>query len=115
MKFVVDENVSFGLVEALRKNREEVLAIVEDNRGISDTAVFNLAQKDKAILITRDYHFTNPMRFISSKAEAIIYVQQGNLPSVKEIQLVMNFLKKHTLNEFKGKLVTLYKDSTRIR
>ena len=31
MKFVVDENVSFGLVEALRKNREEVLAIVEDN------------------------------------------------------------------------------------
>ncbi len=41
MKFVVDENVSFGLVEALRKNREEVLAIVEDNRGASDTAVFN--------------------------------------------------------------------------
>ena len=115
MKFVVDENVSFGLVEALRKAREEVLAIIEDNRGISDTAVFNLAQKDKAILITRDYHFANPMKFGSSKVEAIIYVQQGNLSSVKEIQLVMNFLKKHTLNEFTGKLVTLYKDSTRIR
>ncbi len=25
MKFVVDENVSFGLVEALRKVREEVI------------------------------------------------------------------------------------------
>ena len=25
MKFVVDENVSFGLVEALRKNSEEVI------------------------------------------------------------------------------------------
>ncbi len=115
MKFVVDENVSFGLVEALRKNREEVLAVVEDNRGISDTAVFNLAQKDKAILITRDYHFTNPMRFVSSKVKAIIYIQQGNLSSVKEIQLVMNFLKKHTLDQFKGKLVTLYKDSAKIR
>lgn len=65
MKFVVDENVSFGLVEALRKNREEVLAIVEDNRSISDTAVFALAQRDKAISITRDYHFTNPVRFVS--------------------------------------------------
>ena len=115
MKFVVDENVSFGLVEALRKVREEVLAIVEDNRGISDTAVFNLVQKDKAILITRDYHFANPMRFASSKVEAIIYIQQGNLSSAKEIQLAMNFLKKHTLNQFKGKLVTLYKDSTKIR
>jgi len=115
MKFVVDENVSFGLIEVLRKAREEVLAIVEDNRGISDTAVFNLAQKDKAILITRDYHFTNPMRFGSNKVKAIIYIQQGNLSSLKEIQLVMNFLKKHTLNEFKGKLVTLYKDSTKIR
>jgi hypothetical protein len=29
--------------------------------------------------------------------------------------LVMNFLKKHTLNPFKGKLVTLYKDSAKIR
>jgi len=115
MKFVVDENVSFGLVEALRKAREEVLAIVEDNRGISDTAVFNLAQKDKAILITRDYHFTNPVRFASNKVKAIIYIQQGNLSSAKEIQLAMNFLKKHTLNQFKGKLVTLYKDSTKIR
>jgi len=115
MKFVVDENVSFGLVEALRKNREEVLAIVEDNRGISDVDVFNLAQKDKAILITRDYHFANPVRFGSNKVEAIIYIQQGNLSSAKEIQLVMNFLKKHTLNQFKEKLVTLYKDSTKIR
>jgi len=115
MKFVVDENVSFGLVEALRKNREEVLAIVEDNRGISDVTVFNLAQKDEAILITRDYHFTNPMRFPSSKVEAIIYIQKGNLSSVEEIQLVMNFLKKHNLDQFKRRLVTLYKDSAKIR
>ena len=115
MKFVVDENVSFGLVEALRKNREEVLAIVEDNRSVSDIDVFNLSRKDKAILITRDYHFTNPVRFASSKVEAIIYIQQGNLSSLKEIQLVMNFLKGHTLNQFKGKLVTLYRDSTRMR
>jgi len=55
------------------------------------------------------------MRFASSKVKAIIYIQQGNLSSVKEIQLAMNFLKKHTLNEFKGKLVTLYKDSAKIR
>ena len=115
MKFVVDENVSFGLVEALRKVREEVLVIVEDNRGVSDTAVFDLARKDKAILITRDYHFTNPMRFASSKVEAIFYIQQGNLSSAEEIQLVINFLEKHTLNQFKGKLVTLHKDSTKIR
>jgi len=31
MKFVVDENVSFGLVETLRKAGEEVHATVEDN------------------------------------------------------------------------------------
>ncbi len=98
MKFVVDENVSFGLVEALPENREEVLAIIEDNRGISDTAVLNLARKDKAILITRDYHFANPMRFAPSKVEAIIYIQQGNLSSLKATQLVMNFLEKHALD-----------------
>ncbi len=115
MKFIVDENVSFGLVEALREAGEEVRAIVEDSRSISDTAVFNLAQKDKAILITRDYHFTNPIRFASNKVKAIIYIQQGNLSSTEEIQLVMNFLKRYSLDQFKGKLVTLYKDSAKIR
>jgi len=115
MKFVVDENVSFGLVETLRKAGEEVDVIVEDNRGISDTAVFNLTQKNKAILITRDYHFTNPIRFASRKVGAIIYIRQGNLSSAKEIQLVMDFLKRHPSSQFKGKLITLYKNSVKIR
>ncbi len=115
MKFVVDENVSFGLVGALRKAGEEVLAIAESNRSVSDTAIFGLAQKDKAILITRDYHFTNPIRFSPNEIGAIIYIRQGNLSSTEEIQLVMNFLGRHSLNQFKGKLVTLYKGSIKIR
>lgn len=115
MKFVIDENVSLGLVETLRKAGEEVLAIAEGNRGISDASVFGLTQKNKAILITRDYHFTNPVRFPPSKVKAIVYIQQGNLSSTEEIQIVMNFLKKHSLNQFKGKLVTLYKDLAKIR
>jgi len=91
MKFVVDENISFGLVEALRKNREEVLAIVEDNRGISDIAVFNLAQKDKAILITRDYYFANPVRFASSKAGE--KSRQGTVRTKGRISLELPSLK----------------------
>ena len=115
MSFVIDENVSYGLVETLRDKGEKVIAITEDKQGKSDTAVFNIAMKDKAVMITRDYHFTNPIRFKADRIGAIIYIRQGSLTSSEEIKLVMDFLNKYPQEQFEGKLVILYKNSIKIR
>ncbi|MEK9145466.1 MAG: hypothetical protein AAB339_07650, partial [Elusimicrobiota bacterium] len=68
-----------------------------------------------AALVTRDYHFTNPVRFNSEKTRGIIFIHQGNLTSIEEIRLVSDFLKKHSPAEFNGRLVTIYPKSIRIR
>jgi predicted nuclease of predicted toxin-antitoxin system len=116
MKIVVDENVSYGLVEKLRTKGHEVISIAESaEKRMSDEDVYALILHKQAVLITRDYHFTNPIRFPTDITKGIIYVRHGSLRSKEEITIVENFLGAHNWEKFQGRLVTLYKDSARIR
>jgi predicted nuclease of predicted toxin-antitoxin system len=116
MRIVIDENVSYGVAERLRMRGHDVLSISEmPERGMSDEDVYALAVREEAVIITRDYHFTNPVRFPARETKGIIYIRHGNLQSEEEIRMVENFLRAHDLEVFKGKLVTLYRDSIMIR
>lgn len=116
MKIVVDESVSHGVVDTLREAGYSVIAIAESPRsGTADEDIFRLAIEDSAVLITRDYHFTNAVRFPPGRTEGIIYIRRGNLKAAEEISLIRRFLSVHPHKEYSGKLVTLYKDSVRIR
>ncbi len=116
MIIVLDESVSYGLAEVLREKGRTVIAIAEaTTSGMSDEEIFDLALKDNAILITRDYHFTNPLRFPPDKTGGVIYIRHGNLTANEEIELVQRFLSIHPYKEYSGRLVTLYKQSVKIR
>jgi len=116
MKIVVDENVSYGLVERLRMRGYDVISTSElPERGISDEDIYTLILREQAIFVTRDHHFTDPIRFPAEKTKGIIYIRHGNLKSEEEIMMVENCLRSHDLEIFQGKSVTLYRDSMRIR
>ncbi len=116
MKIVLDESVSYGLGEVLRHEGHEIIAIAEaSTAGNADEEVFRLACDINAVLITRDYHFTNHIRFPADKTSGIIYIRHGNLTAEEEIQLVTTFLSKHPPAEYNGLLATLYRNSVKIR
>jgi predicted nuclease of predicted toxin-antitoxin system len=116
LKIVVDENVSYGLVEALRNASHDVMAVSEmPNVGLEDDKIFKIAVENQALLITRDYHFTNAIRFPAHRTGGIVYIRRGNLTGEEEIRLVESFLSQYETKDYSGKLVTLYKDSVRIR
>lgn len=116
MKVLLDENVSGGLAHALKALGHTVLAVGPDlPSGSPDEEVFAFILKHQAVLVTRDYHFTNPVRFDSERTQGIIYIHNGNLPSDQEIILATDFLQKHSPEEYKGKLATLYLNSVTIR
>jgi len=116
VKIVLDESVSYGLAEVLRHDGHEIIAIAEsETSGNIDEEVFSIACKSAAVLITRDYHFTNPLRFPPEKTGGIIYIRHGNMTSEEEIILVTRFFSNHTNTDFVGRLATLYRDSVRIR
>ncbi|PIW34028.1 MAG: hypothetical protein COZ37_04190 [bacterium (Candidatus Ratteibacteria) CG_4_10_14_3_um_filter_41_18] len=116
MKFVVDENVSHAVVEQLRTLGHNVIAISEKRGvGIKDSEIFTLVVREKAIFITRDDHFTNPIRFPSTRTEAIIYIRHGNLQSEEERRLIGKLVESYDLAALKGSLITLYRDGLNIR
>lgn len=64
MKFVIDESVSYSLTDILRDAGHTVIAIAESpTSGLSDNEIFKIVMENEAVLITRDYHFTNAVRF----------------------------------------------------
>ncbi len=116
MKIVLDESVSYALVEVLLRDGHQVVAIANSTAsGNADEDVFALVCDGESLLITRDYHFTNPLRYPSEKTGGIIYIRHGNLTSEEEILLVTRFLSTQPRSEFRGRLVTLYKESVKIR
>jgi len=108
MKFVVDESVSYAVVEKLRELKYEAISIAKDFTSLNDQDVYKLAVSEKAILITRDHHFTNSIRFPPEKTNGIVYIRHGNLKTEEEARLAFEFVKKHIPEEIRGSLIILH-------
>ena len=116
MRIVLDENVCLRLARVLREDGHEVFSVAESQeRSLSDAEVWTLVCETHALLITRDYHFTNGIRFNAARCLGIVFLRHGNLKASDEMALVRSFLASHVLEEFRGKLVTLFPGSARIR
>ncbi len=113
---VLDENICYALVEVLRSQKKKVFAIAEPTySGWSDEQVYQFVVKQKALLVTRDHHFTNSVRFLPENTGGIIYIRIGNLRCEQEIKLIMDFLAEHSAEEISGKVVTLSPGRVHIR
>lgn len=115
MRIVIDENVSYSVVLRLQERGYEVTSIAKERKSIPDKDIFHLAIQKEAILITRDYHFTNPILYPPNKTEGIIYIRIGNLRSDEEAEIVERFFADYSPEKLKGKLATLYRKSAHIR
>ena len=82
---------------------------------MSDEAVFALVTEGPSLLVTRDTHFSNPIRFPLDKTGGILYLVHGNLRGREEAELVEQFLKTHPQKVFAGRLVLLAPSGVRIR
>ena len=115
-RVVLDENVSLQAGACLQIFGYEVIAVAKlPERGMHDEAVFGLASEDRSLLITRDAHFTNPLRFPPDKTGGILYLTAGNLQGREEASLIEDFMRAHRPEEFSGRLVFLSRGSVRIR
>ena len=82
---------------------------------MSDEAVFALVTKESNLLVTRDTHFTNPIRFPPTKTGGILNLVHGNLRGQEEADLVEQFLEAHPPTAFAGRIVFLSPSSVRVR
>jgi len=116
MRFLLDENVSVAVSNMVRgmgfecDRANDILP-----EGTIDQDIYALICEREYILVTRDFHFTNPVRFPAEKTPGIIFIRHGNLTSQEEATLVKEALTALEPEAIKGHLVIVSRDRITIR
>lgn len=115
LNLVADENIPSELINLLRKDGHDVLAISEDEPSISDDAIISLAKREKRVLITFDKHFANILLYPPKDFSGIIRIRI-HPPLVSSIWPVLKTtLAKLSFEQIDKNLIVLEKDGFRIR
>lgn len=82
---IADENIDAGIITFLRQNSINVISIYENNRGISDLEIIDLAVKNNAIVLTEDKDFGEWV-FAHKKELLSVILLRYHYSEVKKIQ-----------------------------
>ncbi|MGI9862841.1 DUF5615 family PIN-like protein [Moorella naiadis] len=114
MRFLADENVDREIVVELRKRGYQVTYVAEMDPGISDDTLLDLANKEKAILITADKDFGEIVFRQQRVTEGVVLVRLSGLPQEVKARLVVLSIEKH-LTEITGSFTVITRNHIRIR
>ena len=114
IRILADENVDYRIVDVLRSEGIEVVALVEESPGITDLEVIELAVKLDAILLTEDADFGRLVFAHGKKMKGVIYLRYPAIEYLKVAEVLTRFLRE-SRNDIQGKFVVLTPRKVRIR
>lgn len=114
VKILADENIDFRLIKLLRNEGHNVFSVLEENKGITDLEVINLAMKLNTIILTLDKDFGEWVFSHKEYSNGIILLRY-NAKEFFAIFQSLNFILKERYSDLVGKFVVLSKNKLRIR
>lgn len=96
MKLLADENIDLEIIDVLRKEGHQVLAVVEMKPGIGDQHVFDAANQEGAILLTSDKDFGEIVFRQRKISGGVILARLAGLSALKKASLVSLAICKHS-------------------
>ncbi len=102
MKFVADESVDQPIVEQLRSDGHQVLAIAELNPSVSDEYVLNQANTEDAILITADTDFGELVYRRRQLSSGVLLLRLAGLSPQQKANLVSNTIQTRQSELYKA-------------
>jgi predicted nuclease of predicted toxin-antitoxin system len=114
MRIVADESVDQPIVERLRADGHEVVAMVDLGPGSADEEVLEVARQRDAVLLTADKDFGELVHRHRRLAAGVILVRLAGL-SVERKQSVVSRTLAHHAPELAGAFTVLSPGMVRIR
>lgn len=114
MKFIADESVDGQIVDRLRQGGHLLWYVAEMDPGIPDEAVFELANREKALLLTADKDFGEIVFRQHRLTTGVVLVRLAGLPSAKKADIVFSAVEKHAA-ELPGAFAVITPAGIRIR
>lgn len=116
MKFLANENLFEPIIEHLRSLGHDVLSIREAGlSGISDDEVYQLACKDRRVVITMDKDFARIFRFPPEKCGGIIVVKIYKRKVEDTLKIFRKFFEKIKEEEIKRNQIVITPEGIRIK
>lgn len=114
MRFVADENVDAGIVQALRRAGYDVLSVAEMAPSIPDCDVLALANESDALLITADKDFGELVFRQRLMHAGVLLIRLYGLDETVKAALIASQIHRHG-QELPGAFSVLTPDALRIR
>lgn len=95
MNILADESVDQPIVERLRADGHDVLAVVEMEPGLPDADVLTLANQCGALLLTADTDFGELVFRQHRLATGVVLIRLGGLSAVTKSAVVSAAIREH--------------------
>lgn len=114
MRIVADENVDRPVIQRLREDGHEVVAILETEPGASDHDVLESANASRAVLLTADRDFGELAYRLRQVATGVVLIRLAGLTPQSRAQAVSDLFRNHEL-ELENSFTVLTPGQVRIR
>lgn len=114
MRFLVDENLPFKIIEYLRSINHDVFDVAaSDFRGFSDKILWSKAAAEKRIIITRDLDYPIP-RLRPSPFGVILIRVPSNFKAATIARIFQETIEKIKPEKLRNKVAVISPDRIRI-
>ena len=95
MNFLVDENIDRQIADCLRLMGHNVDYVAENDAGISDDEVLEMANKKTALLLTADKDFGELVFRQRRVTSGVVLIRLAGLSPTRKAEIVVSAIKKH--------------------
>ena len=95
MTFLVDESVDGQIVDRLRQDGRIVWYVAQMEPGISDNSVLNLANREKALLLTADKDSGELVFRQRRLAPGVVLIRLAGLSPTRKAEIVAFTINRH--------------------
>lgn len=114
MRFLADENVSRLVIERLRDQGHDVIAVAETRSGAADADILHAANADGRILITEDRDFGEMVIRQRLGLHGVLLLELDRLSNATEADTVADVVAAHA-DRLSGNLVVVEPGRIRVR
>jgi predicted nuclease of predicted toxin-antitoxin system len=106
MRFLADESCDFRVVRALRAAGHDVTAAIELVPGAADSAVFEMAERERRIFVTEDRDFGQLVYAGANPAPGVILLRYPSRARASLPVIVVDVVSKYA-EKLPGRFVVL--------
>lgn len=102
MRLLIDANITYRLIEALRKNGHDVRSVLEESPNADDEKILRSAVRQKRIVVTYDKDFGELIFKLHKRHNGVILLRANDESYLTQFEIIKKFFSQHSPKEIRS-------------